>query len=61
LGKCWILSAEGKYVVEEVNGDIKENDILLPEMSYDDYASFGLGIEKIWGYTVLHLKANKIV
>lgn len=61
LGKCWILSAEGKYVVEEVNGDIKVNDILLPEMSYDNYASFGFGIEKIWGYTVLHLKANKTV
>ena len=59
LGKCWILSAEGKYVVEEVNGDIKVNDILLPEMSYDNYANVGLGIEKIWGYTVLHLKGNK--
>ena len=61
LGKCWILSAEGKYVVEEVNGDIKVNDILLPEMSYDNYASFGFGIEKIWGYTVLHLKANRTI
>jgi len=64
LGKCWILSGEGKYVfVSTSNGDIKvESDSqckYVPETYYKDYASLGLGIEKIWGYTVLHLKVNK--
>lgn len=63
LGKCWILSAEGKYFFVSSNGDIKIEDKwqigTLPETYYKDYASCGLGIEKIWGYTVLHVKANK--
>ena len=63
LGKCWIVSAEGKYVFVSDNGKIKfENDYMeatLPETYYKDYASCGIGIEKIWGYTVLHVKGNK--
>lgn len=59
LGKCWILSGEGKYVIENVSGDVKVEDIVLPDMSYKNYANVGLGIEKIWGYTVLHIKGNK--
>lgn len=63
LGKCWIISAEGKYVFVSSNGDIKlETDYAsgtLPETYYKDYVSCGLGVEKIWGYTVLHLKGHK--
>lgn len=59
LGECWILTGEGKYVIENVNGDIKVNELILPDTSYENYANVGLGIEKILGYTVLHLKANK--
>ncbi|MCR4663515.1 MAG: autotransporter outer membrane beta-barrel domain-containing protein [Endomicrobiaceae bacterium] len=63
LGKCWILSGEGKYVIENVSGDVKitaeDLELVLPDMSYKNYANVGLGIEKIWGYTVLHLKGNK--
>jgi len=63
LGQCWILSAEGKYFFVSSNGDIKiEDDYFvgtLPETYYKDYAILGLGIEKIWGYTVLHVKVNK--
>ena len=63
LGKCWILSAEGKYVFAFSNGDMKFSsdieEIIFPEVYYKDYASCGLGIEKIWGYTVLHLKGHK--
>ena len=63
LGKCWIISAEGKYVFVSSNGDIKlGNETLesvMPESYYKDYVSCGLGIEKIWGYTVLHVKVNK--
>ena len=67
LGKCWILTGEGKYVIENYNGDTKitgdldgdKLDLILPEMSYKNYTNVGLGIEKIWGYTVLHLKGNK--
>ncbi|MBO7431973.1 MAG: right-handed parallel beta-helix repeat-containing protein [Elusimicrobia bacterium] len=63
LGKCWILTAEGKYVIENVSGDVKieseDLELVLPDMSYKNYANVGLGIEKIWGYTVLHLKGNK--
>lgn len=59
LGKCWILTGEGKYVIENVNGDVTADDIVLPDTSYDNFANVGLGIEKIWGYTVLNLKANK--
>ena len=59
LGKCWILTGEGKYVIENVNGDVTADDIVLPDTSYDNFANVGLGIEKIWGYTVLQLKANK--
>ena len=59
LGKCWIISAEGKYVFVSSNGDIKIEDDwqvgTLPETYYKDYTSCALGIEKIWGYTVLHL------
>jgi outer membrane autotransporter protein len=63
LGKCWILSAEGKYVFVSSDGDIKldSNSYIgtLPDTYYKDYASCGIGIEKIWGYTVLHVKGNK--
>ncbi len=59
LGKCWILTGEGKYVIENVSGDVTADDIVLPDTSYDNFANVGLGIEKIWGYTVLQLKANK--
>jgi hypothetical protein len=63
LGKCWILTGEGKYVVENFSGDTKvkgeEFDFILPDVSYKNYANCGLGIEKIWGYTVLHVKGNK--
>ena len=63
LGKCWIVSAEGKYVFVSSNGDIKLDDGYnigaLPKTYYKDYVSCGLGIEKIWGYTVLHLKGHK--
>lgn len=59
LGKCWIVSAEGKYIFVQSNGDIKLNNECLPESYYKDYASCGLGIEKIWGYTVLHVKGHK--
>ena len=58
LGKCWILSADGHYVYSSVNGDVKANSVLLPEVSYDNYFRYGAGIEKIWGYTVAHLKAS---
>lgn len=63
LGKCWILSGEGKYVIENFSGDTKVKgeglDFILPDVSYKNYANCGLGIEKIWGYTVLHVKGNK--
>ena len=63
LGKCWILSAEGKYVFAFTNGDMKWSsdieEVTFPEVYYRDYVSCGLGIEKIWGYTVLHLKGHK--
>ena len=63
LGKCWILSGEGKYVVENFDGDTKVKgeglDFILPDTSYKNYTNVGLGIEKIWGYTVLHVKGNK--
>lgn len=59
LGKCWILSADGHYVYSSVNGDVKANSVLLPEVNYDNYFSYGAGIEKIWGYTVAHLKASR--
>ncbi len=59
LGRCWILSAEGKYVFAFPNGDLKLADVTYPEAYYKDYVSCGLGIEKIWGYTVLHVKGHK--
>lgn len=63
LGKCWILSGEGKYVIENFSGDTKVKgeglDFILPDTSYKNYTNVGLGIEKIWGYTVLHVKGNK--
>ena len=63
LGKCWILSGEGKYVIENFSGDTKvkgeDLDFILPDTSYKNYTNVGLGIEKIWGYTVLHVKGNK--
>lgn len=63
LGKCWILSAEGKYVFAFPNGDLKfgndYEEVTYPEAYYKDYVSCGLGIEKIWGYTVLHVKGHK--
>jgi hypothetical protein len=63
LGKCWILSAEGKYVFAFSNGDMKIDfdtiESTYPEIYYKDYVSCGLGIEKIWGYTVLHVKGHK--
>ena len=54
-----ISEDEGKYVIENVSGDVTADDIVLPDTSYDNFANVGLGIEKIWGYTVLNLKANK--
>ena len=59
LGRCWILTGEGKYVIENVDGEVKANDIVLPDTSYDNFGYVGLGIEKIWGYTVVHLKGSK--
>lgn len=63
LGRCWILSAEGKYVFAFPNGDLKfgndYGEVTYPEAYYKDYVSCGLGIEKIWGYTVLHVKGHK--
>ena len=63
LGKCWIVTAEGKYVFVSSHGDLKyESDyeiIKFPDTYYKEYASCGIGIEKIWGYTVLHLKGHK--
>ena len=59
LGRCWILTAEGKYVIENVSGDVKYDSQVLPDTSYDNFGYVGLGIEKIWGYTVLHLKGSK--
>ena len=60
LGKCWIVSAEGKYVFVFPNGKCKNGSIEThSEGYYKDYASCGLGIEKIWGYTVLHVKGHK--
>ncbi len=60
LGKCGILSAEGKYVFVFPNGKCKDGSIEThSEGYYKDYASCGLGIEKIWGYTVLHVKGHK--
>jgi len=60
LGKCWILSAEGKYVFVFPNGICKDGSIEThSEGYYKDYVSCGLGIEKIWGYTVLHVKGHK--
>lgn len=59
LGKCWILTGEGKYVIENYDGKAKANEIVLPDTTYDNYANLGLGIEKIWGYTIAHLKVNK--
>ncbi len=65
LGKCWIVTAEGKYVFVSDNGDIKYKDggdgegFDAPDTYYKEYASCGLGIEKIWGYTVLHIKGHK--
>ena len=59
LGRCWILTREGKYVIEQVDGEVKVEEQVLPDTSYENYTDLGLGVEKIWGYTVLHLKANK--
>ena len=63
LGKCWIVTAEGKYVFVSDNGKIKyESDyeeVGFPDTYYKEYASCGIGIEKIWGYTVLHIKGHK--
>jgi len=63
LGKCWIISAEGKYVFVSSDGDIKlateTIESVMPESYYKNYVNCGLGIEKIWGYTVLHVKVNK--
>ena len=63
LGRCWIVTAEGKYVFVSDNGKIKyENDdeeVSFPDTYYKEYASCGIGIEKIWGYTVLHIKGHK--
>ena len=59
LGRCWILTGEGRYVIENVSGDVKYDSQVLPDTSYDNFTYLGLGIEKIWGYTVLHLKGSK--
>lgn len=59
LGKCWILTGEGKYVIENYDGTSKVDELVLPDTTYGNYANLGLGIEKIWGYTIAHLKVNK--
>ncbi len=59
FGKCWIVTAEGKYVITGSEGNVELNDNLKANTYYPDYASAGLGVEKIWGYTVLHAKVNK--
>ena len=53
LGRCWILSGEGRYVVEKFEKQIED------DICYGNYTNLGLGIEKIWGYTVLNIKATK--
>ena len=55
LGRCWILSGEGRYVVEKFEKQIED------DICYGNYTNLGLGIEKIWGYTVLNVKANKLL
>ncbi len=59
LGKCWILSADGHYVYSSVNGDLKADSIILPDNEYDNYFRYSACIEKIWGYTVAHLRAGR--
>ena len=55
LGRCWILSGEGRYVVEKFEKQIED------DICYGNYTNLGLGIEKILGYTVLNVKANKLL
>ena len=38
---------------------VNNYEIDAPDTYYKEYASCGIGIEKIWGYTVLHLKGHK--
>lgn len=59
LGKCWILTGEGKYVIEKFENKTKCYGDSIYDISHGNYGNVGLGIEKIWGYTVLNVKANK--
>lgn len=59
LGRCWILTGELRYFITSSNGKVEIDDINDYNNYYSNYALFGLGVEKIWGYTVLHLKVNK--
>ena len=59
LGRCWILSGEAKYVIVSSNGKVKIDDANNYDNYYSNFSLLGLGVEKIWGYTVLHCKVNK--
>ncbi len=59
LGRCWILSGEAKYFVVSSDGKVEIDDTNTYDKYYSDFFLLGLGVEKIWGYTVLHCKINK--
>lgn len=59
LGKCWILSGDGHYVYSSVSGDLKADSIVLADNEYDNYFRYSACIEKIWGYTVAHLRLGR--
>ncbi len=59
FGRCWIVTGEAKYVIASTNGKVKIDDTDKYDAYYSNYTLAGLGVEKIWGYTVLHCKVNK--
>ncbi len=59
LGRCWILTGEVKYVITSTDGKVEINDASEYNTYYSNYTLAGLGVEKIWGYTVVHCKVNK--
>ena len=59
LGRCWILTGEAKYFITSTDGKVEIDDVDTYNTYYSNYALVGLGVEKIWGYTVLHCKVNK--
>ena len=59
LGRCWILSGEAKYVIVSSDGKVEIDDADKYDKYYSNYTLVGLGVEKIWGYTVVHCKVNK--